>query len=299
MKLGWLRKGWRRRVAPPMPVVCGAGRSGTTLLRLMLDSHPDLAMPPETAFLPLVHRRRGELTAPSFVELLAGFPTWPDFHIAASDLQREVDRLSPFEVTPALRRFYALYAARHGKPRCGDKTPDYCRHLPAIEELLPEVRFVHLVRDGRDVALSIRPLWFAPAQDAASLALWWRERIEAAHAGAAVVRHYLEIRYEDLLRNTEQILRRLCDFLELPWAPEVLTYGARARDRLGEVQDARRPDGSRVIPREQRLRQHALVGEPPRLDRIGRWRTEMSAEEVTAFVAVAGDLLLSLGYERP
>ena len=287
---------WRRE-PPPMPIVCGSGRCGSTLLRLMLDSHPRLAVPPETSFLPVVHARRSELDADSLADLLTGFQTWPDFHLDAAELRRELRSLRPFSVTAGVRCFYRLYARRHGKPRWGDKTPYYSLHLPAVAELLPEARFVHLVRDGRDVALSIRPLWFAPGQDAATLARYWRDCIEGARAGARQVRHFLEVRYEDLVREPEQVLPRICAFVELPWRREMLDYHGRAARRLAEVEDRTLDDG-RVITRAQRLGQHPLLGEPLRPDRIGQWRSAMSAADVAVFDEIAGDLLDELGYGR-
>ena len=280
-----------------MPMICGSGRCGSTLLRLMLDSHPDLAVPPETSFLPAVHQRRAELTASSFADLLVAFPTWPDFHLDEAQLRAELGDLRPFSPTAAVRCFYRLYARRHHKRRCGDKSPGYTHHLPAVEELLPEARFVHLVRDGRDVALSLRSVWFAPGQDAATLARYWRDCVEAARLGSRRCRHYLEIRYEDLLADAANVLRRICDFVELPWSPAMLAYAARAPSRLGEVRDQHLPDG-RVISREQRLAQHPLVGQPLRPERAGRWRREMTAADVATFDAIAGDLLAELGYDR-
>jgi hypothetical protein len=198
-------------------------------------------------------------------------------------------------VTNGVRCFYRLYARRFGKPRWGDKSPTYTAHLPAVQELLPEARFVHLVRDGRDVALSLRQVWFAPARDAAGLARYWRGCIEEARAGARHCRHYLELRYEDLVSDPEATLRRLCAFVELPWSPHMLGYAGRAAARLAEVQDQRLPDGT-VVTRAQRLGQHPHLGEPLRLDRVGAWRSAMTAADVAAFAAVAGDLLGELGY---
>ena len=289
---GW-RRAWRR--PPPMPVVVGVGRSGTTLLRLMLDSHPLLAMPPETAFLPAVHACRAELDAEGFVDLLAAAPTWPDFHLDAEALRSEVCSLQPFSTTAALRLFYHAYAARFGKPRCGDKTPFYCRHLPAVEALLPEAHFIHLIRDGRDVALSLRPLWFAPGRDMATLAGYWQEGIAIARRDGARCRRYLEVRYEELIADPAGVLRRICDFVALPYAAEMLSYPARAAERIGEVRDQSLP--GRVVSREQRLRQHPFVASPPRADRSGRWRSEMDGDELREFERVAGGMLTQLGYQ--
>jgi hypothetical protein len=279
-----------------MPVIVGVGRSGTTLLRLMLDSHPEVAIPPETGFLPEVRARSAELDAEGLAGLLVGARQWPDFHLNEGELRAALERLDPFSPAAGTRCFYRLYARRFGKPRWGDKTPVYARHMPAIQELLPEARFVHLIRDGRDVALSLRPLWFAPGRDARTLGAYWREGVEAARRDAPRCRHYLEVRFEELVAAPERVLARVCDFLDLAWSPAMLAYPERAAARLGEVEDQRQPGGP-LVTREQRLGQHPHLGFPPRADRVGRWRREMSADEVADFAAVAGDLLAALGYE--
>ena len=290
--LGWPR--FMQRPAP-MPVVVGAGRSGTTLLRLMLDSHPLLAMPPETAFLPQIHQQRAQLDSESLADLIVSSPTWPDFHLDAAALRAELAALRPFSPAEGARCFYRLYAQRFGKPRWGDKTPFYGGRMLDIQELLPEARFIHLIRDGRDVALSLRPLWFAPGQDMRTLAAYWCQAVSDARRDAPSCRHYLEVRYEQLIADPRAQLQRICDFLALPFAPELLNYPARAAERIGEVRDQQLP--GRLVTREQRLGQHPMVTSPPRTDRIGRWRHDMTAGELREFEAVAGELRASLGYE--
>jgi hypothetical protein len=280
-----------------MPVIVSVGRSGTTLLRLMLDSHPELAVPPETGFLPAIWERREELDAETLADLVVAAPQWPDFHLDEAELRAALRALRPFSAAEGTRCFYRLYARRFGKRRWGDKTPVYGRHMPAIQDLLPEARFLHLIRDGRDVALSLRPLWFAPGQDARTLAAHWRDGIEAARRDAPACRHYLEVRYEDLVAEPERVLARVCGFLDFAYTPEMLGYPARAAARLGEVRDQRQADG-RLVTREERLGFHPLLTAPPRPERTGRWRREMSAVEIAEFEAVAGDLLAALGYER-
>ena len=70
--------------------------------------------------------------------------------------------IESFDLGEALRAFYGVYAGRFGKWRWGDKTTNYVRQMSLIHDLLPETRFVHIIRDGRDVALSTRDLWFGP-----------------------------------------------------------------------------------------------------------------------------------------
>jgi hypothetical protein len=99
--------------------------------------------------------------------------TWPDFGMTAEDLRDELTRIRPLNVADGFRAFYRLYAERSGKSRWGDKTPDYVLHISDIAETLPEAHFIHIIRDGRDVGLSLRQCWFAPGHDMKGLAGHW------------------------------------------------------------------------------------------------------------------------------
>jgi len=162
----------------PMPIVVGVGRSGTTLLRLMLDAHRELAVPGETGFLlPILHRRRQgrDLSCDDFGRMVTGFDRWPDLALPAAVYLRALRDIDPFTVSDGIRLYYQLYAAARGKQRWGDKTPVYGQYLLEIEQVLPEAHFVHIVRDGRDVAVSLRDTWFAPGDDARDLARYWAD----------------------------------------------------------------------------------------------------------------------------
>ena len=142
----------------PMPVIVGAPRSGTTLLRLMLDAHPDLAIPPETGFFSALPAPdgRSECTADWFMDFITTFPpsapAWADFGVSADTLRECVEALHPLTLADGFRCFYRLYAERHSKPRWGDKTPTHALRIAAIARLLPEARITHVIRDGRDAA---------------------------------------------------------------------------------------------------------------------------------------------------
>ena len=115
----------------------------------------------------------------------------------------------------ALRAFYGLYAAGQGKPRAGDKTPGYSASMRAIESVLSEARFVHIIRDGRDVALSVmsRAVKERTVED---LAKRWKRRINRTRKQGAKVSHYLEVRYEELVADTEATLRACATFSTSP-----------------------------------------------------------------------------------
>lgn len=281
----------------PAPFVVGVGRSGTTLLRLMLDAHPELAIPGETHFLAQLAQGAPDLDRDGFLDVLVGAATWPNMALEAGDLERALDRLRPFTLSGAVRTFYRLYAARFGKRRWGDKTPPYRACMVDIQRVLPEAHFVHVVRDGRDTALSHQGLWFGPGDDIDAQARFWVEQISQARRHSAALCHYMEVRYEDLVREPETTLRRICAYLSLPYQPVMLEYHRFAAARMAELKQAFGPPGAPPVDLRRFLSIHDRVSTAPDARRIGRWRTEMSEADRQRFEAIAGPLLAQLGYE--
>lgn len=277
--------------------VVGAPRSGTTLIRLMLDAHPQLAIPHETGFVPAALALGDGAGPEELARFLIDFPTWPDLATSERELYEALARVEPFTLADGLRAFYLRYAAVHGKARWGDKTPSYALHLPLLSAAFPEARFVHIIRDGRDVAVSLRPLWFAPGKDMTALAKEWSRHVAAARtAGVELGSRYLEVRYEDLVLNPLVELSRATDLLELPFVTVMLRHFEGAAARLREGQARCDPEGRVLVTQEQRLRNQELAQRPPDPSRIGRWRGELTAAEEAEFTAEAGALLAGLGY---
>lgn len=286
---------------PPSPFIVGVGRSGTTMLRLMLDAHPQLAIPPETHFVPDLIAAIDDGVGPEeAVEVMRSVRQWGDLQIEGDEVLARFRSLPRFDSGAALRAFYEIYAERQGKPRWGEKTPAYVRSMRQIERVLPEARFIHVIRDGRDVALSRwkRTLGDGERAPAAQVAAGWQRRIRRAQKQGKRLSHYLELRYEDLVTDTEPNLRRICEFVELDWDPAMLRYYERAGERMAEMaRDLPAADGKPTRPGEERMQAHAMTQKPPDPAAMYRWREKMSAEDVAAFDAVAGELLSELGYE--
>jgi Sulfotransferase family len=255
----------------PVPFIVGALGSGTGLLRSMLESHPQLAIPPPTGFLPRAalvtlfgnDERRRRAFGETLIDSAPGRARWRDFGIDRDAFLPALHAITPFRVDEAIRCFYRIYAARFGKNRWGDRTPAYGRQMRAIEQVLPEACFIHVIRDGRDAALSVRGPGLLSRADMIALARQWRRDICAARHQSLGVRHYMELRYESLLVEPETCLRDVCDFIEIDYSP--LMKGAM-----------------RV----------------PETPRVSRWQEEMSQEQRGEYEAVAGGLLNSLDYPR-
>ena len=276
------------------------GRSGTTLLRLMLDSHPQLAIPPETGFIPelIAAARPDDATPEALLAALTSHRRWGDFGLEGDELLARWRALDTIRPRGAVRAFYELYAEKQGKPRWGDKTPGYTLHMRRISRVLPEARFVHVIRDGRAVAFSRTTTLALRPVEIDKVAKRWRKRLTKARRQGAQLDHYLEIRYETLIRDPEPTLREVCEFIELEWDPVILDYHERSADRLSEI-DRDIPTWEGKLPRsaESRMALHEQTTKPLDPERIDRWRGEMSDADLDAVEAEAGELLTELGYE--
>ena len=268
---------------PPL-IVLGVRRSGTTLLRVMLDRNRSLAVPDESYFVPqLARRHRGSVDPAAFLDDLRRLPTLVEWGLSPDAVAR---RLRPGMTTgTAIAAGYEAYAAQRGKPRWGDKTPLYMQYLPLLERLFPRAVYVHLIRDGRDAATSFLEVpdgimtagWGHP-RDAAGFAAQWATEVRGARAlGARVgATRYLEVRYEALVAAPDEELRRVSAFAGLEYEDGMLGY-------VGRTDSARKDHQKRL-------------DEPPRVG-VRDWRTEMPAADTAAFETTAGDLLHGLGYE--
>lgn len=286
---------------PPAPFVVGLTRSGTTLLRMMLDAHRELTIPPETHFVPdLIKAARDGGEAAAMLEALTSNRTWADFGIGDDEMLARLQRAGRGDPAASIRAFYDAYAERQGKPRWGDKTPAYMLAVQRIGRALPESRFVHLIRDGRDVSISQRARALSEQPPVSEQAARWVKRIRKAREQALALKgpRYVEARYEDLVREPEATLRRICEFVELPWDAGMLTYHERAAERLEEMAGELRAVGAhRSQEAGYRVENHAPTTQPPDPSKLDKWKREMPAEDVASYEEVAGELLAELGYE--
>jgi Sulfotransferase family len=263
--------------------IVGAGRSGTTLLRLMLVGHSRIDIPPETWWIePLVHRL--PLTEPltrsqaaSAVAIMTGDYRWPDMDIAPQQLQEWVDALDRPKLVDVINLVYAYHLRRSGKPRFGDKTPKYCQIVPELLKLYPDASFIHLIRDGRDVAISWIELgwdrYYQPDFE-------WKCATRRMQSYAGGLRdRILDVRYEQLVARPEAELRRICQFLGEEFEPDML-----------------HPDQRTNLVPERERGIHQRLKQPIRQDSTAVWRRKLRGWECFAMEACLYRDLHRLGY---
>ena len=284
----------------PFVFVVGCPRSGTTLLQRMLDSHPALAVANDSHFIPrCMEKVAPELVAPASngapvplsTELVDGVEGYHRLRrLGLSEEQGRQAARGVGDYGSYVAALYTAFAARHGKRLGGEKTPDYVRRLPLLAGLFPEARFIHIIRDGRDVALSVMgwahekkgpgklEMW--ADSPLATSALWWAWQVESGRsAGRALAdERYLEVGYERLVREPGVELNRIASFLNLPFADEMLRYH-EGKTRSDPGKSAK----SNWLPPTPGLR---------------NWRDQMTPRDVELFEALTGDLLDALDLRR-
>jgi hypothetical protein len=262
----------------------------------LVDAHPQIAITPETHWIPRFYRERiglsaeGEVT-PALLDSLIEYRTYAKLGIGRRALEQLLKPEAGLSYAHFVSRLFDLYGSAQGKLLVGDKTPGYCRHIRLLHSLWPAVQFVHLIRDGRDVCLSALhwerklpklrtefPTW--DEDPVSTCALWWKWHVRLGQQAQAALPpgQYLELRYEDLIARPAKECRSLCAFLGVPPDDRML--------RFHEGRTSRKPglDAKKAwLPITSGLRD---------------WRTQMDAEEVERFEAAAGDLLTELNYPR-
>lgn len=263
--------------------IVGCPRSGTTLLRSMLDGHSRLAVPPESHFIvTLWPRRLGLRSRPErALEAVLEHPRFAAWDLDRKAVREAVKAAAPASYAALISAVFTAYADANGKPRWGDKTPLYGLHLPLLDRLFPGAKFVHIIRDGRAVASSLAA---SPtgAPNAAVGAFWWRNWLRRIRAGGAqlAANSYSEIRYEELVTDSEAVLRHVCGFIGEEYEPQMLDYPRAVRSGATKVSLERHPN--------------LLLSPQPNLR---EWQSRLTAREIAAVEAVTHRQLAVLGYE--
>lgn len=271
--------------------IVGAPRSGTTMLQYRLRNHPNISLPTGEShfFIPLYRNQENydDLSRPENIRsvLQAMYDQSREFldtdlHGLKFDIERlalELHAEGRHTMPAIISGIFEKNARGEGKKRWGDKTPYYVMHLPKLLEWFPDAQIVHLIRDGRDVALSLfgRQHDFS-VYNAYFAAEYWESYVEKGRAlGRQLAPHqYLELRYEDFLAQPEDSMKVICSFL-----------GEEYSASLFEVTPVEVPGKT------------PLVHQPLQADNAGKWRSKMTPFQIRAFEGVAGKTLRECGYE--
>lgn len=275
--------------------IIGNPRSGTSLLRSLLNAHPSLCIPPECGFLLWLHADWKDTKWDQ--EAIGGFATavftsrkFETWGIEHDTIVQALSMLPIGSYADAASRVYRAYAAAKGKPNSvwGDKNNYYIQHVSDLRAIFSQARFVHIVRDVRDVACSYRELGrkdmasvYKPQleQDCASIAAEWSANNLKARQALDGARH-IRIRYEDLVAHVEPVLNSIFSFLGV----EQLSGTSR------ELHIRNLDEPKEFLQWKQKL------SAPVDAASVGRYRQELPLAEIARIELEAGTLMAEFGY---
>ncbi len=269
--------------------IVGVPRSGTTLLRIMLDSHPNLAVGPEC---PWTASSYGNIT--SFKDL---------YYSLVEDKRGPVANFSGLSednvaliIGETFSKILNSYAQAKGKKRWLEKTPDHITEIPFLIKLFPNSKYIHIIRDGRDVACSSykeKDVWgknlnFGNNQRKIrntglnALRRWccWITQFEKWQQEYKL--DVCQIRYEDLVKEPRYILEKVLDFIDEPWSEDVLNYGQKKHDI--PTWEA----GSRDVSQKSQITNKG----------VGQWENKFTNTDKLIAASFADYLLVKYGYQK-
>lgn len=209
--------------------VVGMNGSGTTMLLDCLGRHPQLyGFPQETRLIPYLMAREakyGDLSVDeNFSRLWDEVRSLPAFREVNDNVPVPLPddwRACKRGLASILDAVFRHFAAKEGKRRWVEKTPQHVQHITALAAMFPRAKFLHMIRDGRDCAASFYRRWYRQPE----LTIFrWKKVVAMGSAQGERLgpSRYREVRYEDLTARPEPALRAICEFLGLPFDPAVL-----------------------------------------------------------------------------
>ena len=257
--------------------IVGCGRSGTTLLRTMLNRHSRVAVPLESLFIIDYLKAKDGLDRDVLIKTLLQeyeLHEW-GIDIDPSDL---VDTASARD---AIERLHELYLLKHGKQIWGQKTPRFVHHGEVLKRAWPDAKFVHVVRNPHAVVSSLIRSDVHRSNAYFGAQRWARDVAAGLRLAETFPGDVLLVRYEDLVSDPERELRRVCTHLGLGYEPEIATPQKRETGEYGSYY----------------ANVHALLDKPPSTDRIDVWRTALSPRQLRLVDDICGPLIPGLGYQ--
>lgn len=269
-------------------LIIGTERSGSNVLRLVLNAHPDIAVPHPPHFMryfsPLadaygdlaVPANRARLARDAHALLRRHIHPWEH----PIDVERVVRDASP-SLFGVVAEFYEQYRRAEGKRRWGCKSTFMVDSVDEVLAERPDARFIWLVRDPRDVAASAARAVFGPSHPYRTACLWAEQQERAADAADRLGDgQVLLVRYEDLVARPEEEIARVCAFLGERPVPRMLTPHRSASAR-------------RIAALSESWRN---TDRPITTSSVGRYQGALSAEDLRAVESATAALMPRLGY---
>lgn len=280
--------------------ILGNPRSGTSLFRLMLNSHPHIIVPPESGFLQWWFDKYQNLSlqdienykfVKELVRDILSSKKIESWNINFDEIIKEINTEKPKNYGDFCILVYKVYGKRNGKKKflIGDKNNYYINHLETLNIIYPNAKYIHLIRDGRDVACSYKNIHniksdsiYKPKlpREIDEIAREWKNNIQRIE-DFILTKEHIRISYEDLVTNTEKTLILVTDFLEIKYSRNMLEY----------YLDKNYDEPTSTVDWKSKTKQKVDAGN------TGKYKKIFSPKQIIIFTKIAGKVLIKYGYK--
>lgn len=267
--------------------IVGTPRSGTTLVRLILDSHPEISITPESSFFfrklsmwdqfyPFLGN---ELLLQKFIKDLYKIPQLKDWLPSICHSKKLLEDNPDIKtVIDAINEIFNCYANLKGKKRWGDKTPKNLYGIDQILKYFPNAKIIIIIRDCRDVAMSLNKAEFSKVSFITAARRWHRD----AEITIKMITKYPDkiylLKYEDLLEDPNGTIKSVLRYCNLSDDPEIIDRYTHHDDDVVHTKSL-------------------LYMKPVSKDNLNKWKKEMSVRDIEECEAISGHTLRYFGYE--
>lgn len=271
----------------PPGFIVGVERSGTTLLAAIINRHSQICVTPETKFFQYLYGYRRGLKGfqkdwpASLDSIMRKMKSTPDWQPSFNEIYQRFNNASMApEIGEILKAIGNSIAEKRNKKLWLEKTPNHIRYLKQIRNFFPNAPIIHIVRDGRDVAESHSRMEWQKGSYFNCL-MEWKDGIQKAEEFMVSDKQFENIRFEDLIGDTEKTVRSICEFLGVEFEPEMLE-----------------PDGSEHNLIEVGMKHKEFVRGPITADKLMIWKKVFPIEIQQFTTMILGDYLKKWRYEN-
>lgn len=261
----------------PPTFIVGCGRSGTTLLRAMLNSHSKTAIPPESLFIADYLRAEDNVDLNLIKKMILKeeeLRNW-GINIDIEDLE------NTNSVKEIIEKLHNIYLIQKNKQYWIQKTPRFVRYYELLKRTYTNSRFIVVIRDPRAVVNSLKKSEVHRSNAYFGAKRWKNDVVKGVELKQKYVDDVLEVKYEDLVRTPKDSLERICDFLDIKFEEQMLHYYKKTHFDFGGY--------------HQKI--HKNIHKPLDKDRIDAWKTELNNKEINLIEDITGDLARKFGYK--
>lgn len=269
--------------------ILGNPRSGTTLLRLMLSAHSKVIVPPEAGFAVWLYESwQGEFTCSLYVEKLLQTKKIESWNINKKELLAFLNNNNVNDLKEAILYTYKYYGSLAGAEVIGDKNNFYLNHVNTLKVINPNMSYIHIIRDGRDVACSYLELMkknytseYAPklTTKISEIANEWKLNNQLISNNLKGL-NSITVRLEDLIENPSKELAKICGLLELEYEEVMLKYYSQAENFEPVEYDQWKEKNKKPLSNDNY-----------------KYKRKLTAEQITEFNQIAKKVIHKYGYE--